>query len=337
MMKRALAPTLASLLALGACTGTESSTQPPATATTPSPEATAPAPGRSTDAEPEANIPNTDAEPPTDESSTEDAVESRPLAWFTDDYSTDSWKVQSVQSRLTRECMEAAGYNYEAPPSQPPSGYSFQNRYQPLSSAQASEFGYLNPLGEGSEFVEPDYVPSDETEREAFYVALDGPIDQQEDLPLLDPDGEQMGVQTVAPGCWGDANRQIFGSDAEFADYVAVELWLQFIAVESINAALTSPEVLAAITVWTACMDGNELGFETPADASAQPWSEPRPSPDEIAVALTDAECRQESKYDAVLLAADARIQNEIIEPMADDVATASDQFWDFIAQAENL
>ncbi len=191
-----------------------------------------------------------------------------------------------------------------------------------------------------------DSRPGD-ARQEAYLVALRGAEGDRVSTAVVDPiTGEDRGRVGLPGGCEGEAATELFGSgDAYLTDQRTVA-WLD-LAIRDIRAeAERRDEVRQAAQAWLDCMSSTGFPPEHPfwpasrqiALGSAEvpdsflgavpamgpywpAFPEPRPTPEEIEMAVADVTCKRESGWTVRIFAEEYRRQDELAAAAAEFIA----------------
>ncbi|GAA1113911.1 hypothetical protein [Arthrobacter flavus] len=267
---------------------------------------------------------------PSDTTST--AVEESPLSEFFSsayggDLSPEEQEKKFAEDERQREelvaqCMTEEGFEYtpnlqSASMAVPAAG----EEWDPESREWVSQYGYgmINypgrddmPSGE-EEYADAnaDYVSSlSESEQEAFYEALSGPVPDEEDIPV---DEEAMEWDWTTAGCygWAENERGIEDPMASDAHKPLMDAMNGFY-----EDMMSSPELADVDAAWSSCMaDAGQPGFSAQMDAqnsindqmNSLYENTAETGPDEVAMtelgekeidlALVDLDCRDKTDY----------------------------------------
>ena len=233
---------------------------------------------------------------------------------------------QARIEELVAECMQEQGFEYtpQTPSDTFVSGSDVE--YEPDERDWVAQYGYgavnspynEEPMPE-EEYVDPnaDYVESlSESEQQAFYEALSGPVPDEDGLG---EDGSYEYDWTTA-GCQGAAQHEVGGEDLSQSD----EFKPLFEAIDQLYTGMASWPGMAELDGdWATCMDAaGHGGHATQMDAQNSVYDElneiyesvstsedgmPIGEPDqaaldalaerEVELALADLDCREEVDY----------------------------------------
>jgi hypothetical protein len=233
---------------------------------------------------------------------------------------------QAQVEELVAQCMQDQGFEY-TPQSVSNTYVSGGDvEYEPDERDWVAQYGYgavNSPFNEEpvpeEEYVDPnaDYVESlSESEQQAFYEALSGPVPDEDELG---EDGSYEYDWTTA-GCQGAAQHEVSGEDLSQSD----EFKPLFEAIDELYTGMTSWPGMAELDAeWAACMEAaGHGGHATQTDAQNSVYDElnriyedvavsedgmPTGEPDqaaldalgerEVELALADLDCREEVDY----------------------------------------
>jgi hypothetical protein len=215
-----------------------------------------------------------------------------------------------VQARnlLAAQCVRRFGLDWNPKPPPVPQDASLDaaniaRRYGVTDPAAAARLGYHQAS------PPPSKRPDDPAPT----------ADQQTALSGSGPDGSTAttfhGLRIPAGGCIGEANMRISGDPARLGD----DDLPSRINVDSYQQAMADSRVIAAFRAWSGCM--RQRGYDYP-DPTQVPGKKPQftgpePTPTEIAVAVADVSCKQQTGLVAVWSAVDAADQNTAIKQHA--------------------
>jgi len=189
-----------------------------------------------------------------------------------------------------------------------------------------------------------DGLSSGDARQEAYLVALRGGEGDRASTAVVDPiTGEDRGRVGLPGGCEGEAATQLFGSrDAYLTDQRTVA-WLDLAIRDIREEAERTDEVRQAAEAWLGCMA--DAGFppehrfwpaslRTMSGSAEAPDSflgavpaigpywpafpRPRPSPEEIQMAMADVTCKRKSGWTELIFAEEYRRQDELAAAVAE-------------------
>lgn len=264
----------------------------------------------------ETTTPTTEQEPITS-GQVEAVVGQMPFSWYLLAESEIRGSIKEAEGTLIQQCMERAGFDYEAPAYQPDRDF-LRSRYGLADLAEAADRGY-SPIDEDtSEPLEPP-LPTDPGLTDAFFATLRGTPEDQSIVEILDPvTGLPIGTQIVFGGCLGEANNTLFGSSNAFVDYYARDLYLQQTLVDVYSRAMTDSRVVAAQGAWSECMASKGYTYSLVYEPFNEPWSLPRPGAAEVATATADVECKQEANFISIAAGVEAELQQQVLDANPD-------------------
>lgn len=264
--------------------------------------------------------------------------------WDEEEFTQEKMDKQNLETeQLIAECMTKEGFEYTPNSNNGGVVYSTEDEDIPMQGTIefAKEYGYgivKSPWedqmpSDEEEYVDPnqDYLDSlSESERNAFYEALSGPMPTEEEMAeeqaVIEEGGSSTGPDWENMGCSGAAYKETQESsnpaatayeDPEFADLFKAmdEMWN-----EVYNEESPSPEITKINREWSDCMveagypdltdpmaaqnsmydDFSELGapdsedgeYVEPSKAETDEFAKK-----EMAVALADATCQEDTGY----------------------------------------
>lgn len=242
---------------------------------------------------------------------------------------------------LVAECMQEEGFEYLPNDNSGTFSTGEDVVYEPEDREWVEQWGYAaakSPYNEESaqpteEYVDAneDYVASlSESEQTAFYEALNGPMLTEEEYA---EQGDSYEYDWTTAGCYGAAQHEVQQDDpAQSEEFAPL-----FEAMNGLYEDIaSSPEMTALDGEWSACMDGaGQPGFATQADAQnsiydqlntfyesgseGEEYVEPDPSEldalheEEVALALVDLTCREETDYRERYAEVQAELEEQFI------------------------
>ena len=227
----------------------------------------------------------------------------------------ESRVLREAEQILVRRCMERAGFRYWVEPAPTPRR-TFP--YVMDDPAWARRYGYTSYRPQDSAAPSPNqqyFASLPAGRRSAATVALNGP--RPEGLEARLPNG--LRVQHSDRGCVSEARRTL---------YRDAETWFRVTKVaESLpgfRAGLVTadPDFTDGVNRWAACMRGRGHDYPNPAELHAE-FSAARqqlPRPDEIRLAVAEAECAGTSGLAAVARRLDRHYQDLISQQSRPDL-----------------
>ncbi|MEV7278637.1 hypothetical protein [Streptomyces sp. NPDC093111] len=213
-----------------------------------------------------------------------------------------------AEGHLISRCMARQGYEYIV--RTPPEGALTVHApalFHTLDPDEARTHGYGNPDNDAVEvqrFVSEDpnaaYAESlNDDRRNGYDKALFG--SKEEEIEISLPDGEN--ITTNTDGCTSEMRRALYGTDlAAYLrnDYIADNLGLAVY-----QRVTADPAYTKALARWQRCMRDRSYHFDDPGMAISTAIktrkTRTRPAPNEIAIAVTDGECRTSSRLSTTL------------------------------------
>ena len=215
--------------------------------------------------------------------------------------STEDLYYQAMVKAVTK-CMSDQGFEYQSVPD-PLRFTDGQIADRPWTSPPQDEInarGYLVP-GQDVPVVNPD---GDTGFGNADYQhALYGDLVGNWELPPGETVPDGFGVSgPIYNGCRPTIQRQIQGDgNPRYALHIIdYGMQLQFIRIQAASAVKASPDYQTAMTAWSDCMRAGGFNYTDPEQPRRQTWSNPRPSPSEVAAATQDATCKDQSRLTEV-------------------------------------
>jgi hypothetical protein len=233
---------------------------------------------------------------------------------------------QARVEELVARCMQDQGFEYTPQTASDTFVSSSDVEYEPDDRDWVAQYGYgavNSPFNEEpvpeEEYVDPnaDYVASlSESEQQAFYEALSGPVPDEDELA----EGGSYEYDWTTAGCQGAAQHEVSGEDLSQSE----EFKPLFEAIDELYTGMTSwPGMTELDGEWATCMEAaGHGGHATQADAQNSVYEElngiyedvatseegtPTGEPDqaaldalaerEVELALADLDCREEVDY----------------------------------------
>jgi hypothetical protein len=217
-----------------------------------------------------------------------------PLPRFPQTY---GWNANTVRDLYRRwqdavvECMNAAGYaDYVRFPT--PEGDFIDIKYDDMDRAAIAVHGLRPPDPPNSGLTaEEDQTQARVAADPAFAKAL-------------------AGSETLAdPGCAGSSRRQVYGESPSYPDLIAI---LGNLDSEVYGRTAASEEYRLLDAEWAACMNSVGQPFTQRSGLFEASWPQPAPSAAEIAAALADFDCREQTAFQARYLAIYSRFFSQV-------------------------
>lgn len=139
--------------------------------------------------------------------------------------------------------------------------------------------------------------------------------DAWEVRPIVLPSGEAADV-VLDGGCLGASRTTLFGGTEPYFETMTVFRMLQDIGIAAEVKAQGAPEMLQLNAAWATCMINSGFTFDSPLAAWEFSWP-PGPSPDEIAAATADVQCKLSTSYTETADAIVNRIAERTMESNA--------------------
>lgn len=227
--------------------------------------------------------------------------------------------LERAELTTTAECMAGSGFDY--PPLEvfertTPLAGSLGGFLPPLPLSSARVAGYGGRIGVDSRATNGDLateaylseLPSGQHRR--YATVKDAPASRQVSVRL--PTGTE--VAASSRGCVAQGRRSVYGSVRGFLRHFYFPQQIRRAA----SSALRDPRVREALAGYARCMTaaGHEAATPNDAEATAQrrfagTRVHGRPAPDEIALAVADATCQEDSRFFEIL---DEQILTEAAE-----------------------
>ncbi|TCO62841.1 hypothetical protein [Actinocrispum wychmicini] len=217
---------------------------------------------------------------------------------------------------LTQTCMRGKGFDYKVV--DPASGAQktlVKGDYGITDKAQAAVNGYRDPhvvsVDSSGKVHTPPGVTAETGPAESpdYMIALEGSATG----PLSDGQG-----RIKRAGCRNEALFTIHDYDNTRA---RADLDLPGrLADEANQRAARHPEVTAAVNAWSSCMKGKGYRYSTPQEPMNTKWPD-KPSAEEIATALADISCKEQTGLVTTWVNTIVAYQRELIDRSAATLA----------------
>jgi hypothetical protein len=196
-----------------------------------------------------------------------------------------------------QRCMAERGFEYDPPPRESTettsNGSRFARAWNSPAPEEAATLGYLPSYPSDGAVLEPETLTPAEYER-ALIGAVIG--SWEVDDPSSVPPGGVLGGE-LFDGCLPVAQGDIIGAGDQRRSFVLNDLgyWLQRLASDATAAVFASEQWSSLAQRWQRCMAETGYPFSEVREPIAVDWPSPRPGPDEIATAVADASCKQQT------------------------------------------
>ncbi|WP_406286860.1 hypothetical protein [Streptomyces sp. NBC_00209] len=233
-----------------------------------------------------------------------------PLEEFMPSYA-DEIAVQEARDIAETACMRRYGFtdwrteDLGVSPPVSDNASNMPRRYGLSILAEAKEYGYHTP-SQGTESTPPP-----EQEAAGAETVLRG-ADGSERVASF------KGGALPEGGCTGEVDRKVGTLDQHFVEELSSESFLQ---------SQQEPAVKAAMSAWSGCM--KERGFNAPTvwdtDELVGVQSE-TPTDKEIAIAVADVECKQDTDLIKIWFAQESAIQRQLVKENQASLGGAQNQ-----------
>ncbi len=183
-----------------------------------------------------------------------------------------------------RSCMESQGF--QLPLRQPVAAQPSLPYGLPEDGDASRGFHLAQPAGDTPVEEPPLSAQAQE--------ALSNP-DAWEVRSITLPSGEAAEV-VLDGGCLGASREAIFGGAEPYFETMTAFHMLQDLGIAAAVEAQGAPEMLQLNASWAACMTNAGFSFDNPLAAWDFAWPS-GPTPDEIAAAQADIQCKQSTSY----------------------------------------
>ena len=285
-----------------------------------------------------------------------------PLAWFMERPSDPEEELLSkAVDALIARCMASRGFQTPEFPDESDLIQPLRYWYGLIDPEEARTDGYTGldaaarvsaALAEENELSDAERGEAlfpDPARREAYLIALYGPEGGVTRVPVVDPiTSEEKGLVGIDQGCRGHAQAEVFGGVDSYLNYQQTQVWLQVAVLNIRQAAENVEPARDAGQLWLDCMsragfppnhpfwpsevafvaeEGSDFLGAIPAIGANWPvLPEPRPSPEEIEMAVADVTCKEESGWTMLVFTEEYRRQDELAAAAAE-----------FIQQGQNI
>ena len=222
-----------------------------------------------------------------------------PLSFFLNHQIQSSALMTNAINESAAECMSEDGFKYAPPIVDLENSVDVYRRYgvTDVRTAQLNGYRISGPQAtrDMTNYYREIGYPVDAQQLELYVATLEGNTTSQDFVTL-------NGTRTVDMfgGCLGKARMKVFGSNEKYLSFMRAQLFLEELSLQSFNALQNSPEFAQIISEWSQGMRTQGLNFENPdAAMSAMSFDDSTASPDEgeIATAVADAECKEETAF----------------------------------------
>lgn len=255
-----------------------------------------------------------------------------------DIYVPSSQEVQTLRHGVYAAidaCMAGFGFTYDAP-----LWYLGESGMFPMENGRISHdllYGLLDMAQAQRSGYHPNLIPAEEERAQAEQ-------DWQQEYDrlfshshaYLNVMGAEFGGGTYAGrtipegGCFGEGQRQVQGSDIELVrlfDTLGGQSW---------QAASEDGRVQAVFEKWSVCMSKAGFNYDTPWTANNEAGG-PDVTDAEIAIAVADVRCKQQTNVVGVYAAVDGAYQRVLIDKYAVELGDAKTAFDSAVDKAETL
>ncbi len=249
-----------------------------------------------------------------------------------------------ASQQLQSDCLAGFGFSYDWPEPLPADvmgllDAEMQDRIMGNHNVeQAKATGYVDAttaFQEATGNVKPSSEPISPALEFVLYGVRQGEPDagDQTESP-----GEVDGVAVPPNGCAGKANLALWGSYSTIKDDLANDL-----GVEAWFATAADPRMVEIERLWQRCMSerGYAVGTFKEENAKSRPWDKvpvaERPTPDERAMAVADAECNNEVGYSDAFYVHLIEHHNSLVEENQLALAEERAELDEALARANDL
>jgi hypothetical protein len=241
------------------------------------------------------------------------------------------YQITRAIERRIAECMNADGFAYDQPPpTQVSNGRRpfWEANFGLFDNKTAQEHGYsVAPLDDPG-FEQPSTEP-------AYISALFGD-DSGQSIVFEDPfGGATTGSLSVPNGCVGKATLAVYGDSDTWQRFQALDLGLQGQMYEILTEVRASQSLIDLNNDWADCMSVIGWTYATPIDPFSRQFPEPRPTAEELDIAIADVRCKEELDYQEAVIT----LVREREDDVGDSVATGLAEFtnlYDSIVRRSN-
>ncbi|MEV0317120.1 hypothetical protein ACIBKX_31180 [Streptomyces sp. NPDC050658] len=233
--------------------------------------------------------------------------------------------ITQARAALVKDCMEAQGFSYNQPPELPEIGGQSltDGRYGIWERDDVERWGYhpdperLKAHEEATAQVTDLTQELSQAERTALYGKSEGPAE-----------GHGIG------GCAREVSVKLGeGTTGESFTELA-----EAMANDAHSRAQREPVVRKAFESWSACMKKQGYDYQTPMDANDDAaFAEQEISDAELAVALTDLDCREKHRVNQTWYEQETRWQKRLIEEKSVPLHAVRRQTADVVRKAQQV
>jgi hypothetical protein len=252
--------------------------------------------------------------------------------------SAETLTVDRAHAQLVAACMHGLGFKAYQPaavtipaPVEGPGDYGF------LDPTRAATFGFHDPhmldrAAAPSTSESPAEIaalsgvdahgsgpaaPSDPAASASPGTAIPGTAIPGTAIPgTANPGTATFGNAIPAGGCVAAAQRQLAAGDLRTKGPVIAELMK--VSVDQTNA---DQRVITGTRAWAACMARAGYTYRAPVDLETEQWAA-TPTPTEIAIAVADVTCTQQTNLPGIAMAVLAAVQKRLIRQYRADLVS---------------
>lgn len=247
---------------------------------------------------------------------------------------TDLQAIHETSESLISKCMKSQGWTYHPQRFVDDAALSVRDRFGIVDRVSAAANGYetLRPVPDLTTYS-PDSIgaPTDPTQQEAYYAALNGTAVEISTPPGTSSDAIPM----TKGGCRRQAADEIWGS----ADgHVSDQAELQHLVAVSLSKSSADRQQVAADLAWSLCMA--KAGYTFPSPQIALQTFLRRPVPDagtEVPVAVADVGCKASTDYVSKATSIIRRHQSALAEKNAAWLASYRKAMTDAVQKSRGL
>ncbi|MGW4439225.1 hypothetical protein ACWELO_26300 [Streptomyces sp. NPDC004596] len=235
---------------------------------------------------------------------------SLPLEAYMESYQ-DTVALDNAQRHLEATCMAGYGFHVTFPPAgqtPPPSAddSNMPRRYGITDRALAQKYGYGLP--DGMQHQQGTRMPKLTKAQIEVLTGRTGIRHSPADPAPAKAPSTYQGKSIHKDGCAGWADDQLGTRNMNLSQVSRLDG-------ESLTRSQQTPAVRNAITAWSKCMGGKGYTVDSPYHADRiAPHAEGSPSKTEIAVAVTDIDCKKSTDLVRIWFTEDSRIQKQQIK-----------------------
>ncbi|MFD6969799.1 hypothetical protein [Streptomyces sp. NPDC059949] len=267
-------------------------------------------------------------------------LESRNLTFPLSAYVLDDQQVDVItraQDVLVDRCMQRYGFRYQLQRGPAAAAkHDFSRRYGLSDPAEAARLGYENPqVGRTAKPPQPQLGPNEKLVLHGLEVDPSLPVPKsQEEAETSDVATTTVAGQKVpAGGCSREGSLKLFNPTKDTVDSMIV----QGFGFDAYARSRKDSRVAKAFTSWSDCMGGHGHTVDNPMDQPPGINDANISSPQAIAMAKQDIDCKRETNLVGIWYTVELAYQKRVIEQNAETLDRAKKQLDERLKLAASL